>query len=537
MVLNYPQILNCKQLSLKERTLHVPSRLYLVHNAQDGGRPQQYKDWHQNQLELACDAVAKHSLSIRRAAELFSIPRSTLHDHVSGRVQLGSSSGPTKYLSGPEEEELAQFLRSCAQIGYARTRQQVIALVQNVVNKKGLNVRVTSGWWESFRHRHKDLTLRSAERLSHARMMASAPGVLDNYFDLLEDTLVKNDLLEKPSMIFNVDETGIPLDPPSLKIVAPQGVKHSQMVSSGDKSQITVVGCCSAAGTSLPPMVVFDRQRLRPEWTEGEVPGTVYGLSKSGWIDAELFELWFSKHFLAFAPPTRPLLLLLDGHSSHYNPAFIRSAAEEKVIVFCFPPHTTHLTQPLDKGCFGPLKMFWREECMNFMTSHPYQAVTRCNFSKIFSIVWGKAMTMPNILAGFKVTGVYPLDRNALRPKPPKKTLAENVGLQYIPVLTPRPPRDPPSTPRFTNEEFARYQRCFDEGWDLPDKRYQLWKRMYCPEYDRLPSPKERLDFSSEDEASCSGASLGSAGTQMWLLKQKMHVHIYMYVHILFCCM
>lgn len=117
---------------------------------------------------------------------------------------------------------------------------------------------------------------------------------------------MKNDLLEKPSMIFNADETGIPLDPPSLKIVAPWGVKHSQMVSSGDKSQITVVGCCSAAGTSLPLMVVFDRQRLKPEWTEGEVPGTVYGLSKSGWIDGELLSCGFQSIFWLMHLPFGP---------------------------------------------------------------------------------------------------------------------------------------------------------------------------------------------------------------------------------------
>ena len=85
----------------------------------------------------------------------------------------------------------------------------------------------------------------------------------------------------------------------------------------------------------------------------GEVPGTIYGLSG---IDAELFELWFSKHFLSYVPSTRPIALLLDGHSSHYSPAFIRLAAQKKVIVFCLPPHTTHISQPLDKGCFSAMK-------------------------------------------------------------------------------------------------------------------------------------------------------------------------------------
>ena len=55
--------------------------------------------------------------------------------------------------------------------------------------------------------------------------------------------------------------------------------------------------------------------------------------------------------------PCMPVLLLMDGHSSHICPDMIRMAAKKKVILFTLPPNTTHLTQPLDKGCFGPLKV------------------------------------------------------------------------------------------------------------------------------------------------------------------------------------
>ena len=128
--------------------------------------------------------------------------------------------------------------------------------------------------------------------------------------------------------------------------------KHVSCVTTGNKVQITVVAACYA----IPPMVIFDRKILKPEMTVGEVPGTMYGLSSSGWMDGDLFRIWFTHHFLAHAPPARPLMLLLDGHSSHYHPETIRCAAEEQVILFCLPPHTIHLTQPLDKGCFGHLK-------------------------------------------------------------------------------------------------------------------------------------------------------------------------------------
>ena len=325
-------MLQLGQLSLKERTFCAPSSLH-VNTAHVGTRPPKYRCWRQNQIDLACDAVVKRSFSVRRAAEPYGVPRSTLHDRIAGKVLPGSTNGPLKYLSSLEEEELVQFLHSCADIGYAKTRQQVLLLVQQIVKKKGLNVKVTNGWWESFRSRHEQISLRTGERLPYVRMQSSTPRIINNYFDLLYDTLSSNNLLEKPCLIFNVDETGMPLDPPALKVVAPRGVKHSQVVSSGDKSQITVVGCCSAAGFAMPPMVVFDRMKLRPEHTEGQVEGTTYGLSKSGWIDTELFEIWFKNHFLAYAPALCPLLLLLDGHSCHYQPSFIHSAAEEEVIV------------------------------------------------------------------------------------------------------------------------------------------------------------------------------------------------------------
>ena len=70
-------------------------------------------------------------------------------------------------------------------------------------------------------------------------------------------------------------------------------------------------------------------------------------------MDGDIFKNWFTHHFLAHIPSTRPILLLLDGHSTHYNPAFVKKAAHEKVIVFCLPPNTTHLTHSIDKGVLG----------------------------------------------------------------------------------------------------------------------------------------------------------------------------------------
>ena len=65
-----------------------------------------------------------------------------------------------------------------------------------------------------------------------------------------------------------------------------------------------------------------------------EVPGTFYGLLESRWMDTELFEEWLDNHFLLYAPPARPLLLLLDGHTSYYQLEALRIAAAESVTTY-----------------------------------------------------------------------------------------------------------------------------------------------------------------------------------------------------------
>ena len=85
-------------------------------------------------------------------------------------------------------------------------------------------------------------------------------------------------------------------------------------------------------------MIIFEGKYLNHQWTSGKVPGTYYGMSDKGWTDQELFRHWLKKHYLKYAVSARPLLLMMDGHSSHYKPKSVDIAKEESVILFCLPP-------------------------------------------------------------------------------------------------------------------------------------------------------------------------------------------------------
>ena len=56
------------------------------------------------------------------------------------------------------------------------------------------------------------LSLRKVDSLERSRAEASSPGVVKNYFDLLDSTLTKNMIKTSPRQIYNCDETFLPLN-------------------------------------------------------------------------------------------------------------------------------------------------------------------------------------------------------------------------------------------------------------------------------------------------------------------------------------
>ena len=203
-------------------------------------------------VEQAMKAMETWS-KINQAALDHGVPPTMLKNRLSGRVL---KSGPKQYLSCEEETELATFLKSCASVGYGKTRRDVMGIAQSVAMDKGIlrGHRIGQGLWRQFLKRQKDLSLRRGDNCAQVRMNAINNGTMKQYFDLLEDTLKEHNLLQHPSQIYNVDESGIPLDPKSPKVVSKNGVKKV-LVQLG-KGQITIVACGNAIGQVIPPMVI-----------------------------------------------------------------------------------------------------------------------------------------------------------------------------------------------------------------------------------------------------------------------------------------
>ena len=293
--------------SLQSRTFksHTAQRSPVSSLERYSGRSYSYRLWDELSMQKAAVAV-EDGMSLRKAADIFQVPKSTLYDRVTGKVKFGARSGPDPYLMN-EEEELLNFLLKCLDTGYSHSRKQVISIVQQVVDGKRIQTVVSNGWWERFCQRHPQVTLRAPAPLSYSKAVSSDRESLNNYFDQLEETLHANNILNKATNIFNVDESGFPLNPKSLKVFSHKGAKNPSYLSSDCKSQVTVLVCTSAAGYALPPFVIFNRKTLNPELTTGEVPGSIYGLSSRDGLTWNCLIMVFH-HFLLYAPPSRLLL-------------------------------------------------------------------------------------------------------------------------------------------------------------------------------------------------------------------------------------
>ena len=111
---------------------------------------------------------------------------STVYQHLRYLIESQGVYLLVKKVDPQEEAELECFVVGAAEIGYSYSRRDVINLVEEVISRKGIGTNVSHGWWEGFKRRHPDVTLKKPEPLSLARRNGAHSTVLSNYFNELE---------------------------------------------------------------------------------------------------------------------------------------------------------------------------------------------------------------------------------------------------------------------------------------------------------------------------------------------------------------
>ena len=156
--------------------------------------------------------------------------------------------------------------------------------------------------------------------------------------------------------------------------------------------------------------MIFKGKVFIESWFDGLPEDWRFKVSPNGWTSDKIGLRWLKKLFI----PTTSLrtkggyrLLILNGHGSHLTPKFDKICEENKIIPICIPPHSSHLLQPLDIGCFAVLKRAYGrlvESKMRVGINH----IDKLDFLEAYPLARIEAFKSETIKNSFGAAGLVP---------------------------------------------------------------------------------------------------------------------------------
>lgn len=279
-------------------------------------------------------------------------------------------------------------------------------------------------WLRNFVKRNPEISLRTAQIMNPARAQKHNKPIVTKHFEAIKK-VYELDITNHPERLYNTDEKGCRLTlHHQRQVLAAKGTKIMQFIAQEHAENLTIAMCVNATGNSVPPMVIFKGKRLRSEFCDNLPVGSVVRIAPKGCMASELF-IDFIKHMGQYKSPGK-CLLIFDGASSHLDDRIVDAADDDDIVLYCLPSNTTHELQPLDKSVNRSYEHYWDEEVLLYAYQHPNQKLTKMRFNKKFTKVWSRCMTQKNIVNGFRTTGLYPYNPNAI----PEEAYAPSILTQ-----------------------------------------------------------------------------------------------------------
>ena len=307
-----------------------------------------------------------------------------------------------------------------ARRGFPFTGKQACVLAFEMAsrdNNKGFSpVKKQAGraWLRGFYKRNPEICQKVSVNLSIARAIAANPTQIGKFFEEYTQWLEDWGIEYAPNRIWNVDECSFGDVPQMTSVVGVTGERAFQTVSGEKPQNTTIVSYVSAGGLAVPPMVIFKAAKIKPEWREAAPSGYMVRASHSRYINGRLFQE-YGEHFVKYLIEKKILvgdakvMVLLDMHKAHlFNLGFMEYMKARNVKVCCFPPHCTHILQPLDDMPFPLFKCEYQRQLLRINRVLCGYRMSRVQFLKILVPAYTTAMMPEAIGSGFRNTGIYP---------------------------------------------------------------------------------------------------------------------------------
>jgi DDE superfamily endonuclease/helix-turn-helix, Psq domain len=416
---------------------------------------------------LAIEAIrTSKRLSQRSAAKIYKVPLSTLSDRMAGRIYRPEAKANSLKLTELEEKVIVRNILDMDSRGFAPRLAGVEDMANYLLESRG-GKRVGKLWAHRFVQRQPDLKTRFNRVYDFQRALCEDPELIGAWFRLVENMRAKYGVLDCD--FYNFDETGFMMGVicPAMVVTRADRRGRGKAVQPGNREWATAIACINSEGWSVPPFLVVQGKNHLSNWyTDGGLPlNWVIKPTSNGWTNNKTGLEWlkhFDKHTAARAKgPYR--MLVLDGHESHESAEFQEYCKTHNIITLGLPPHSSHLTQPLDVGCFSVLKRAYGRQIETFIKAH-INHITKVEFFLAFTAAYKESMTVENCQAGFRGAGLVPFDPQAVLSKLDVKlrtpTPSRPSTANSIPWVsqTPSNPKEALSQTTLVRSRIARHQ-------------------------------------------------------------------------------
>ena len=228
-------------------------------------------------------------------------------------------------------------------------------------------------WVNQMVERSSDFYIVDAIPLEKDRIDVSVEDLKKNHEALVE-IMKKID----PRLIANIDETGwgkkISCRNKRVVSLSPNKTAYLQSLEDG---HITIIPVSWANGDFSRSMMVVKTKTIERTLAPYGLPDGEHLLvvgSDSGYVTTELFVKLLDEIFIPsmndrrmrFKAPNEQGLLIIDGATQHHSPAVTEKLKEANIVLHFLVPHSSHLTQPLDRLFFKLFKGELRKNRVNY---------------------------------------------------------------------------------------------------------------------------------------------------------------------------
>ena len=177
------------------------------------------------------------------------------------------------------------------------------------------------------------------------------------------------------------------------------------------------------------------------------------------------------------------VVLLVDGHSTHIDLEVSKFCRDQQIHLYCLPPHTSHILQPLDVGFFGALKRSWGKACDTYRLENPGVPLSKYTFASVFKHAWIDSVKMSTFVNAFRESGICPLNPQAISHIKLSPSLAysseSSVTLPKVDHFKCNGSLHEQIEKMMKPETMELYQKRLEEGYDLEnDELYVIWSQL-----------------------------------------------------------